>query len=220
MAHEPVRRAGIHCRADGGGSATFSGRRRECRWRMLVRMSERAPAQCVADAAESVRSQLQYSLLSLGSLQEPVEPEPVEPGAEVERGAVSLSPGGPPENDELVINSFGECAVCEARMYIILYIIACVGGTYLLWATLTWRYRHVFLRRPTTSRGPRAARHPPLAPQACYGRSPPGAAPCAHHRGSGLREGDDCSRLSSFSKQPLSIPHAQTSIWRSARLSR
>jgi hypothetical protein len=67
---------------------------------------------------------------------------------------------GPPENDELVINSFGECAACEVCLDILLYIIGCVGGTYLLWAILTWRYRHAFHRRPTTSRGLQDAHHP------------------------------------------------------------
>ena len=41
---------------------------------MLVRMSQGAQAECVADAAEPVRSWLQYDLFPLGSLQEQVEP--------------------------------------------------------------------------------------------------------------------------------------------------
>jgi hypothetical protein len=89
MAQESVRRTCIHCRPDGWVGAS----RRECRWRMLVRVSQRAQAECVADAAESLRSRLRCYLLPLGSLQKQVEP-----GAEAETDRRPLSPSAPNGN--------------------------------------------------------------------------------------------------------------------------
>jgi hypothetical protein len=54
---------------------------------MLVRMSQGAQAECVADAAKSVRSRLRSNLLPRGSLQEQVEP-----GAAAENGSVTSEP--------------------------------------------------------------------------------------------------------------------------------
>jgi hypothetical protein len=75
---------------------------------------------------------------------------------------VSLSPDRPTRERELVINTFGRCSVCEAYKDVLLYIIGLVGGTYLLWATLTWRLLRSFHHRPTTScaRKLHAIQHP------------------------------------------------------------
>jgi hypothetical protein len=86
---------------------------------------------------------------------------------------VSLSPDRPTRERELVINTFGRCSVCEAYKDVLLYIIGLVGGTYLLWATLTWRLLRSF-HHPNYFVRTQAARHPTPASQACHGRSPHG----------------------------------------------
>ena len=65
---------------------------------------------------------------------------------------------GSPENDELVINNFGEWAASDVCMDNLLYLADCVSGRYLLWATLTSRYRHAFRHCTTASRGPQSTR--------------------------------------------------------------